>query len=367
MAIDEEQVYRALQKHLDTMPIGYPATDSGVEIRILKHLFTPDEARIAVFLNFIPETLKKIYRRVKKKLTVDVEDVERLLDTMLGKGSINGGKNPATGEKLYATAFLAVGMFEYQVGRLTDDFVRDISQYLEEAFIEEYKNTGVPQLRTIPIEESIQKENPVASYDEIRHLIETRKPISVAECICRQGKKLIGEGCDSPMETCFQFGSAAYMYINQGLGREVSKEEAWNILEEAQKAGLVLQPGNSKRPGWICCCCGCCCEILTNAKKLPVPLDIFATNHKSVVDADACVGCGACVEICPMDALSLVDNISTVDYNRCIGCGVCVPRCTSDAIHLEKRESEFVPPESNMEMYMKMMETKAKRSRDARE
>src|SRR5271157_393915 len=308
---EETNIYRKLQQHLDSFPIGYPATESGVELRILQHLFTPEEAEIAIFLDFKPEPLKRIFKKVSKAKDIGIEDLETMLDGMVTKGCLNAGKNPETGEKFYADAFLAVGMFEYQLNRLTKEF-------MEEAFIYEFKKSGVPQLRTIPIEQAIEHENFVASYDDVRHIIETRKPISVAECICRKGKKLLGEGCDKPTETCFQFGTAAYTYIAQGLGREIDKEEALSILAKAQQAGLVLQPGNAQKAGWICCCCGCCCGVLTAAKRLPNPSEVFATNHISTVDIDACIGCGTCVERCPMNALSLSDdNKSVVNQDRC--------------------------------------------------
>lgn len=365
---EETDIYRKLQQHLDSFPIGYPATESRVEIRILKYLFTPEEAEVATFLDFKPEPLKRIFKKINKVKDISIEELETILDGMMTKGSLNGGKNSQTGEKLYADAFLAVGMFEYQINRLTKEFLLDFEQYMDEAFIYEFKKSGVPQLRTVPIEQAIEHENFVATYDDVRHIINTRKPISVAECICRKGKKLLGKGCDKPMETCFQFGTAAYTYIAQGFGREIDKEEALAILEKSEQAGLVLQPGNSQKAGWVCCCCGCCCEVLTSAKKLAVPSDLYSTNHISTVDADACVGCGTCVERCPMEALSLNDESkSEVNKDRCIGCGVCVPTCPENAIHLAKRDQEKVPPTDNLDMYMKIMEGKAKALQKERE
>ena len=168
--------------------------------------------------------------------------------------------------------------------------------------------------------------------------------------------KLVGNGCDHMKEACFQFGGAAYFYIEHGLGREVSQEEALELIRQAQKEGLVLQPGNSQRPFAICCCCGCCCEVLKSAKRLDEPAQFFATNHVSEVDADTCAGCGTCVEECPMDALSLVDDVATVALDRCIGCGVCVVACPIEAIALKKtrEDNELTPPKNTSEMYMKI-------------
>ncbi len=364
---EEPDVYRQLQQHLDNMPVGFPATKTGVEIRLLKQLFTPEEAEISLKLTFSPEPLKRIYRRFKKS-GISMEELEGKLDEMMGKGLINGGANPATGEKFFANAFFAIGIFEYQVGRLTKEFVEDMEEYLQEAFIEEFYKTGIPQLRTIPIEASVENEKVVSTYDEVRKIFETRSPISVTECVCGQASELKGTSCNHELkERCFQFGTGAYYYISQGLGREISKEEALKILDKAQETGFVMQPTNSQKPIALCCCCGDCCEVLTHAKKLPNPAELFATNHFSVIDADLCTGCGVCVDRCPMDALTLVEDISTVNRAKCIGCGVCIPTCPTEAIHLEKKEKEIVPPSNTMSMYTKMMHEKARLAREEKE
>ena len=173
----DDEIYRALQKHMDQMPIGYPATKSGVELRILKRFFTPQEAKIALKLSFIPEPFSDIYPELKG-LGLSEEEAQDLLNNLLKKGVINGGKHPNTGEMYYAIAFLAIGIYEYQVGRLTKDFVEDFKQYIDEGFKDEITKTKIPQLRTIPIEKSITVENFVATYDDVEHLIMTRKPIS---------------------------------------------------------------------------------------------------------------------------------------------------------------------------------------------
>ncbi|MEX2719732.1 MAG: 4Fe-4S binding protein [Candidatus Sigynarchaeum springense] len=368
MPNDDDDVYRKLQQHLDQMPIGFPATKSGVEIRLLKFFFTPEEAEIALLLDYQPEPLKRIYKKVKKVKDISIEQLEAMLDGMLKKGSLNGGKNPATGEKFFAAAFLAVGMFEYQINRLTPEFVKDFEQYMEEAFIHEFKKSGVPQLRTVPIEQAVEHQNLVATYDDVRKIIETRTPITVAPCICRKAKKMVGKGCEHLSETCLQFGTAAYIYKENGLGREITKDEALAILKKGEDDGLVLQPGNSQKPGWICMCCGCCCEVLTNAKKLPNPGDVFSTNHVSSIDTEKCIGCGTCVDRCPMEALKLGGNDKAeVNPKRCIGCGVCVPACPESAIKLIKRGEERIPPATNLDMYMRIMEGKAKALQKERE
>jgi len=356
-------IYRELQKHLDKMPIGYPATESGVEIRILKHLFSPEQAELALYLKYQPLPLEKIYRKAKK-IGINIEELEKKLDEMYNEGLINYGKSGK--EKFYANAPLAIGMYEYQLNSLTEDFVKDIYQYFEESFIEEYNKSGIPQLRTIPIEQSLAPEQTISTYDDLRSMIENiGEPIAVAECICRQAKDLISDPCKKTdlRHICFSFRRAGETYIERGFAKEISKEEALNLLEKAEEDGLVLQPGNSMRPMCICCCCDCCCELLVSQNRLPEPAQFFATNYVAEVDEDLCIGCGTCEERCNMDAVHVEDAISHVDKTRCIGCGVCVPTCTSEAIKLYKKEEEIIPPKNTAATYMTIMDKKAELAR----
>jgi electron transport complex protein RnfB len=363
----DKDIFRRLQEHLDTMPVGFPATQSGVEIKILKHLFTPEYAEIALKLKFQPEPLKRLYKRFKKS-GMQLEELEQKLDDMYFKGLINRGTRSIgeTEEKLYAAATLIIGMYEYQLGKLTKEFYTDHEQYADEAFIDEYNSSGIPQLRVIPIEETLEYEQGIASYDDMRELIESiGEPIAVAECICRQAKELMEEPCTKTKlaESCFSFRAAAKSYLEKGLARQISKEDALELLRKAEEDGLVLQPGNSLRPMNICTCCGCCCGILTHQKKIPEPAKFFATNFYAEVDENSCLGCGTCVERCNMDAIEVEDAIAKVDLTRCIGCGVCVPTCTSDAIKLFKKEGETLPPRNTLATYMTIMDKKAELAR----
>jgi len=300
----EGQIYRDLQKHLDRLPIGYPATESGVEIRILEYLFAPEEAKIATQLSMIPEPISRIYKRVKKT-GMSIEELEQLLDHMVYKGSILVGKKDD--EKRYSNAMLAVGMYEFQVERLTRDFAEDMVQYLYGAFGREMYRTKIPQLRTIPVEKSIPTPDKyqISTYDNVRKIIENASgQIAVANCVCRQTKDLVGESCTKTdfRETCLILSDEAEYYINVGIGRSITKEEALNILEKGQEAGLVLQPINTQRPDAICCCCGDCCGILVTVKKFPKPAELYATNYYSEVDSELCTGCEECISICQLDA-----------------------------------------------------------------
>ncbi|MFX1302166.1 MAG: 4Fe-4S binding protein [Promethearchaeota archaeon] len=348
MKAEEIRIYRKLQEHLDKFPIGFPATKSGVELKLLQYLFTPEEAKVATKLNFAFEPLNMIYERVNDP-NLSIEELEKLLENSVKKGAIHYKKKGD--KKLYANAMLIIGIFEYQVNRLTMEFMDLMKQYGQEVFDVELFRTKISQTRVVPVEKSITHENFVATYNDVRSLIENaEKPIAVAKCVCRQKQDVRRERDPCKLtdryETCIGFGHMAQMYIDQGWAREITKEDALKILDKNEETGLVLQSGNAQRPNFICSCCGCCCGLLRDLKKMNNPARLMKTNYYIEIDSDLCVGCGICIERCQMDALTLVDDISTVNRKKCLGCGLCVVTCSSGAIKLKNNENVTSPPET---------------------
>jgi electron transport complex protein RnfB len=364
MTEEELDEYRLLQQHLDKMPIGFPPTKSGVELRLLKYLFTPQEAKIATMLKFSwfdkMESLEVIYERIKDT-GISIVDLEHILDNMAKKGAIISKKE--NGEKKYSNALFMVGMYEFQVNRLKKQFFKDSHKYLLEAYAAEFYSTKISQLRTIPIEQSITPEHHVASYNDIVQIIEdTQGPFMVTNCLCRQGMDLIGRPCKMTerRELCIASGNAAQLYIDHGWGRSISKEEVLKIIRKNEEEGLVLQPANAQKPDFICSCCGCCCPHIGGLKKIPRPIDFVSSNYYAEVDPELCTGCGTCVERCQLNALEIINDKSSVNLNKCIGCGNCVQICPSEAIQLIKKEKEIIPPKTLPELFMKIMEKKSK-------
>jgi ferredoxin len=126
-----------------------------------------------------------------------------------------------------------------------------------------------------------------------------------------------------------------------GIGRFITKEEAFDILGKAQESGLVLQPENSEQPEAICCCCGDCCVLLKQITRAPRPADLYVSNYYVEVNSELCNGCEACVLICQLDARVMVEGVSTINLDRCIGCGNCVTVCATNANRLRRKEEKM--------------------------
>jgi electron transport complex protein RnfB len=352
-------VYRQLQRHIDSMPIPFPESESGYDIKLLQHFFTPEEAKIALELSALPEPINRIHKRLKST-GISLHELENILDRMVEKGSILGGKIfESRGKgKLYSKAPLAIGMYEFQAGRLTKELESDFQDYLHETFYKAAHSKKTSQIRTIPISKGINTDRYVDSYDNVRNIVkETEKPIAVLECVCREGKDLLDEPCKNSdiRETCLIFEDIASGAIDSGSAKEITKEETLSILDKAEDAGFVLQPENTQKPNFICCCCSDCCNVLTTVKKFPRPVEYYHSNYFSKVDSEKCDLCWDCIEKCPMDALEMEDDSPSVNLDRCIGCGVCVSTCKSGACELIAKDTKHVPPKDSEAMYKKIL------------
>jgi NAD-dependent dihydropyrimidine dehydrogenase PreA subunit len=144
--------------------------------------------------------------------------------------------------------------------------------------------------------------------------------------------------------------------VESGNGQAATREEMLDLLDQADRDGLVLQPENTKAPMFVCCCCGCCCGVLRSAKRLPQPADFFSSNFYAVADADACQSCGVCETRCQMEAIASPEGKAVVDRARCIGCALCLTTCPSGALRLEAVERPKEPPDDVKALYLKLFE-----------
>lgn len=349
-----EKIYIDLRRHIDRQAIGLPATKKGSELRVLKHIFSPKEAEIATCLTYKLEPLEAVFERAAH-LVDSPEKLAVILDGIEKKGGIEKAIRDA--KEYYRIIPLVVGMYEFQLGNLTREFIEDFDDYTsDKKFGIEFLSTKIPQMRTIPISRSIQPRHHASTFDEVTMLLkQAEAPFSIFECICRKKKGLFGDPCNvtKRKETCFASGEMAHAVLRNGIGREITLSESLSILDENQKEGLVLQPSNTEKAEFICSCCGCCCGMLGMHKSLPKPADFWASNYFAATDVDLCNGCGNCEKRCQVRAarVSVPSKKAAIDLNRCIGCGLCIPTCPQKAVSLNKRTNEVRPPRTRDDLY----------------
>jgi ferredoxin len=328
-----QEIYRNLAKHLDELPGGFPQTNSGLELRILKKLFTPDDAELAIHLTLIPERPRVVARRAK----ISVDEASIRLEKMAEKGLIY--RHVMKGQPFkYSALQYTVGIWEYQVNNLELDLVMDMNEYIP-ALLDAQPWEKSPQLRIVPVGRSLNPQINVMPYEKAEELVRSQKKFAVRSCICRKERRLAGKGCDNPLEFCLVFGMGVDTQVINNIARRIDLAETLDIIKQADESGLVLQPSYSKDILWICCCCGCCCQAIKSYKCHPTPAYFVSSPFQASLDITACNGCKVCMIRCQMGALTWCGVDLHLDQIKCIGCGLCVSTCPTGALTLERKQS----------------------------
>jgi ferredoxin len=333
-----KDVYRRLAQTLDTIPNGFPATESGVELRLLAKIFEPEEASLAAVMRLAREPADVIAGRA----SVDPKTAYRTLKIMARKGQIRAGRKDR--QLAFGLMPFVVGFYEEQLPRIDEELAELVELYFEETqgFLAKY---GPPIHRVIPVEEAIPASIEIYPYERATELLESAKAWGVRDCICRLQQKLVGKGCDRPVENCLVFAPVEGIFASSKTTRAITKDEALRILAEAEDAGLVHSPGNYQDGNhYICNCCTCCCGVLRQVAEFSIPTAVASSDFMAVVDPELCAGCGDCLERCQFGALALPDDVCLVDAGRCVGCGLCITVCPNEALYLERRPEGEIPP-----------------------
>jgi len=348
--------YATLTERLNRFPQGAPANDTL--FAILKILFSEKEAALVSSLPIKPFTAEKAARIWKK----DVNETRKILDTLTGRALLVDIQTE--GETRYVLPPPMAGFFEFSMMRLRDDIDQKVLgelffQYMnvEEDFIRALFTDGDTQLgRTFVNEPALSEENTlhVLDYERASEVIRTASHRGIGICYCRHKMEHMERDCEAPKDICMTFNNSAASLIRAGYAREVDVKEGLDLLQEAYDNDLVQFGENVREQvNFICNCCGCCCEAMIAQRRFAVMNPIHTTNFLPVVDAESCNGCGKCVNVCPVEAMSLVSandarqpkmKRAKVDESVCLGCGVCVRSCPTDSIRMESREKRVITP-----------------------
>jgi electron transport complex protein RnfB len=340
------EIYDKLAEALNTRSMAYPSVPCDAFYVLAQELFTPEQAEIASSMPFDPVSAEELAARTKVS---DVVGIAEQLDEMAGRGLVRVKEK--AGERLYELMPLVPGIIELQFmhGR-TDERSRRLAQ-LFKSYGKAVKDipppiptrAGIekPKTRIIVIKQEVHARTTVLPCEEVMKLIDKTEHIAAGTCVCRHQGDLLDRPCDKPKENlCMIFGASAQFAQSYGFVNLISKEEARRRIDEAEKAGLVHNYANSQDRyiDLLCNCCGCHCFLLRAAKRSPLPSQFVIANWVIDIDDDACVGCGACIDRCWMEALKMDGALAVRDFNRCIGCGICRYVCPSEAMKLVRRE-----------------------------
>ena len=348
--------YSGLIERINLFPQGAPP--SGLLTEILKILFREKEAELVSQLPIKPFNVHKASVIWGKSLP----ETEKILNELASRALLlDIEKN---GETVYVLPPPMAGFFEFSLMRIREDIdQKAISElfyeYLnvEEDFVRELFTLGDTQLgRTFVQEPILTNENAlhVLDYERASEVIKTASHMGVGMCYCRHKKQHLGTACDAPMDICMTFNNTAASLIRHGHAREVDQSEGMDLLQQAYEHNLVQFGENvQQRVDFICNCCGCCCEAMIAARRFAVMNPVHTTNFIPIVNEESCNGCGKCVNVCPVEAMTLVSandpnhpklKLAKLDEERCLGCGVCVRACNQDSLMLESRSERVLTP-----------------------
>ena len=342
-----EDAYSRLAKVLDTLPNGFPATEDGLEIRLLKKIFEPEEAVLFCDLRLTFETAEQIAERTGRP----IEGLSDTLTRMWKKGQLFGVN--LGGVKIFKMVPWAFGIYEFQLPHMDRELAELCEAYGSVYGRQFFKNK--PQLmQVIPIEEKIPSRHETLSYEKASSIIETGKDFQLNECICKKEQGLLDNPCEKPLEVCLAIAPVPGVFKDTKVGRVITKEQAYEVLKKSESAGLVHLTWNVESGHFfICNCCGCCCGVLRSINELGIT-DAINSYYYAEIDPDACVSCGDCAdERCQVNAIEEAEDAFRIIKEKCIGCGLCVTTCPSEAISLVRKQAEEIvpPPKDEAEWY----------------
>ena len=360
-----EDIYRRLGKHLAAMGGGVVPRE-GLE-EILRENFTLLEAEVALALPTSVIPLQPVtVNEMMGKVNLPKEKLIDILEGLSRRGLVFTGKTKQ-GDRGYALLQQGFGFPQtwFWKGEKTPFAKRMadllLNYYKGKVSDETFKPSKTLRYQFIPVDEAIEPEmQGVYSYTMLEHVVKQARVIAVAHCPCRMQTQLQGKGCDHLIEVCLKFDELAEYLIERQMGREVTKEEALQIIKKSAQDGLVHFVDNAL--GDVkhnCNCCGCCCWALSPIKKRKIPRDlIMATYFIRETDEEKCTQCGDCVPVCPVDALTHGDGFPVVEEDWCVGCGICVIQCHQSAARLRKK-SKQTPPQDFKTLYERILKEKS--------
>lgn len=359
--MDEQSIYDNFIKWLDKTWWKLPESE---HLRpMIKANYTPEEAEFLTGIPFSSQTFDEIV--TLKKMPPD--DVKSRLKEMSGKGLIYESVRGDSIKYRLNDSFMAhlrANLWPGPSDERAQKTAPLINKYLLDGWFDQYNDVQYCGIRTLPIEKTIEDTRKVMPYEDVAQVIANFEYYTVSHCPCRVRHNLDPDmpDCHHPVEVCLHFDDLGRYIVENGQGREITREETFEILKQAADSGLIHALSNwQEKPDTICNCCNCCCVFLEGYHKMGHDKAHDVSNYLVEIDESTCKACGLCTKRCPMDALQLkystkatnkFKKSAMVNPDLCLGCGVCVHKCPTQSMKLVQKE-EIQDPPKNMGEYMK--------------
>ncbi len=345
---------------------GPPVPINETLINILKTLINEEQAEF--LLNFRKVSLN--FEQIKDKINLDPNVLMEKINELMDIGMITVLPSRTTGIMVYRLVAFLPGMLEFslmkgetgekqkRLAKLWDQLFEDMKNLTQKNYdiVMNAFQQAPPIDRVIPVEEQVKIEGEqTIPFEDLKDIINKFDTFGVSYCYCRHRKDLLNDPCkmNAPRQNCLSFGRTAKFSIDHGFAKEITKQDALKILRDAEDLGLVHKAFHIKGDPEleelaICNCCTCCCGNFAGFYEGTNPTSTYS-SYISKVDEASCIGCGNCVDVCPMNAIEIIDTIATVQEEKCIGCGLCAHNCEQEALNLKRTglRRVFIPAPLN--------------------
>jgi len=338
-------LYRDLLKRIDELSFGFPKSYVGADIVLVKKIFDRQDAKDYLLM-------EKEYRTAQEYADANgftLEQANEKLNRMANKGLIFR-RHRDRGDEFKPFPFV-MGFLEWQGSRAIENktWLYATGIYMMSSKFGKRMSQVRPFYRTLPMHPEFVEGAVVQPYDNVEELLKKHRRFAVGLCMCRLMDTMKPDNpCKHPIETCIETDDYADFFIETGIGREITYDEALAILREGEKDGRIIQATNSQEGENFCSCCACGCGMLFLKRQYPGPSGALWTNHFSVIDQDKCIGCGKCAQRCTFGYIKIDPETKkpSVNLDDCLGCGLCVSTCPTHAISLHQKEQDklYVPP-----------------------
>ena len=322
--------------------MGFPKTESGVELRILQRLFSEQEAQVALGLRPQSESPQEIATRLK----ADANQIEAFLDRMSHHGLIY--REGDRGGRKYGLLPYMSGSNKFQMKVLGNhEHAEDGESYLP-TLLKEIATSRTHNRQITPVEDNLPVDVEATPWEQASEIVKQSDKIALCACRCRAGQKLLGKGCSQPIDDiCLVFSPFADYCLENDLGREITYNEAMKSITRGESAGLVRITLNvQQNPTIMCQCCSCCCAWMQAIETMDFAPEVMPrSSYQAASDMEMCNGCEACLTVCPTKAITMSkDEKVVVNISRCLGCGLCVSECPVESLALHNKAEIVLPP-----------------------
>ena len=313
----------------DNIPRKLPGgmKENHMDFWILDRLLTKDEVKF--MLSFKKRRTGLVTKELAERNNMTEEEAQKVIDHLLWIGIIEQNRDNADHHIQYWIPKWVVGSGEYMVEHKTlcDDHPEVATMFnLAPQEPLELAAKLVPQggagigMHVIPVEKAIDASSQSVSVEHLSHWLQKYDKFCSMVCACRKAQRVRGEGVgDIEGHMCIGVGDIAEFLVESGKdARYITREQAMEIIERAERKGYVHQITNLDGPDRIVGICNCSpgsCYGLRTSQLFNTP-NMSRSAYRAHVDASKCVACGKCVEVCPAGAAKLGQKLCRKDGSK---------------------------------------------------